>query len=134
MVKHIAGVDNHADALTRLPLDPAQSRDATETSEYAYSVAIEAILVALITLEVEGASAPDPTLQLVRDAEESGDWDRLSGTMYKAVAKEIWFLGQLVRRGNCIILPQSLWKCTIKLHTRAIKGWPSRDGMQEGTA
>ena len=43
VVKHIAGVDNHADAFNRLLLDPPQSQDATETAEYAYSVAIEAI-------------------------------------------------------------------------------------------
>ena len=45
----------------------------------------------------------------------SGDWGRLSGTMYKALAEEIWVLGQLVLRGNRIILSQSLWKRTIKL-------------------
>ena len=115
VVKHIAGVDNHVEALSRLPLDPPQSQDANEIAEYANSGAIEAILAAVTALEVERASSQDLTLQLVREAVASGDWGRLSGTMYKALAGEIWVLGQLVLRGNRIILSQSLWKRTIKL-------------------
>ena len=82
VVKHIAGVDNHADVSSRLPLDPPQSQDATETAEYAWSVALEAIPAAVTALEVERASAQDPTLQLVREPVASGDWERLSGTTY----------------------------------------------------
>ena len=95
--------------------DPLQSQDATETTEYAWSVAIEAIPEAVTALEVERASAQNPTLQLVRKAVASGDWGRLSVTMYKPLAEEIWVLRQLVLRENRIILPQSLWKSTIKL-------------------
>ena len=35
--------------------------------------------------------------------------------MYKALSDEIWVLGQIVMRGNRIILPESLWKQTLSL-------------------
>ena len=115
VVKHIAGKENPADALSRLPVDPPEDQDAIETREYACSIASEAVPAALTAREVERASEKDPTLQLVREAITSGDWSRLSGTMYKALAEELWVLGQLVLRGNRIIMPESLWKRTVKL-------------------
>ena len=115
VVTHIPGKENVADALSRLPVGPAEDHDASETREYACSVASEAIPAALTPQEVERASEKDPTLQLVRQAVTSGDWSRLSGTMYKALAEELWVLGQLVLRGNRIIMPESLWKHTIAL-------------------
>ncbi len=35
--------------------------------------------------------------------------------MYKAISDEIWVLGQIVMRGNRIIMPGSLWKQTLSL-------------------
>ena len=35
--------------------------------------------------------------------------------MYKALSEELWVLGQLVLRGNPIVMPESLWKHTIAL-------------------
>ena len=52
---------------------------------------------------------------MVRQAIASREWSRLSGTMYKALAEELWVLGQLVPRGDRIIMPESLWKNTIAL-------------------
>lgn len=108
VVKHIAGKENPADALSRLPVDPPEDQDAVETREYAFSIASEAVPAALTAREVERASEKDPTLQLVGEAITSGDWSRLSGTMSKALAEELWVLGQLVLRGNRIIMPESL--------------------------
>ena len=115
VIKHIAGKENSADVLSRLPVDPPENRDAVETREYAFSIANEAVPAALTAHEVERASEKDPTLQLVREAITSGDWSHLSGTMYKALAEELWVLGQLVLRGNRIVMPESLWKRTIEL-------------------
>ena len=115
VIKHIAGKENSADVLSRLPVDPPENRDAVETREYAFSIANEAVPAALTAHEVERASEKDPTLQLVREAITSGNWSRLSGTMYKALAEELWVLGQLVLRGNRIVMPESLWKRTIEL-------------------
>lgn len=74
---HISGKENSADALSRLPVDPAQGHDARESTEYAYSIASEGVLVALTPQQVDHASAKDPTLQLVRHAMASGEWSRL---------------------------------------------------------
>ena len=100
VVTHISGKENSADALSRLPVGPAQEDDARESTEYACSIASEAVPAAHTPQKVEQASAKDPTLQLVRQAVTSGDWSRLSGTMYKALSEELWVLGQLVLRGN----------------------------------
>ena len=96
-------------------LDPPENRDAVESRKYAFSIANEAVSAALTAHKVQRASEKDPTLQLVRGAITSGDWSRLLGTMYKALAEELWVIGQLVLRGNRIVMPESLWKRTIKL-------------------
>ena len=91
-------------------------RDRTsETEDFAYSVAIEAMPAALVPKQVEVASADDTTLQPVRQAIMTGDWSRLSGTVYKAVQKELWVIGQVVLRGGRIVMSESLRKQTIVL-------------------
>ena len=122
---HIPGNENAADALSRLPVGPAEDHDASETREYACSSASEAIPAALTTQEVEQALEKDPTLQLVRQAVTSGDWSRLSGTMHKALAEELWGLGQLVHRDIRIIMTESLWKHTIALAHEGHQGMTS---------
>jgi len=89
-------------------MGPAQNDDARESTEYAGSIASEAVPAALTPQQVEQASAKDPTSQLVHQAVASGEWSRLSGTMYKALAEELWVLGQLVLRDNRIIMQESL--------------------------
>ena len=32
-----------------------------------------------------------------------------------AVKEELWIIGQIVMRGNCVILPEKLWEHTVKL-------------------
>lgn len=143
-VTHIQGKDNSADILSRLPVGPAQLTDAIATKVYACSLASEAIPSVLTPKEVELASERDPTLKLVREAVTSGDWSRLSGTMYKALSDEIWVLGQIVMRGNRIILPESLWKQTLPLAHEGHQGitrtkarlrekvwWPNMDKQVE---
>ena len=144
VVTHISGKENSADALNRLPVGPAQDHDARESTEYACSIASEAVPAALTPQQVEQASAKDPTLQLVRQAVTSGEWSCLSGTMYKALAQELWVLGQLVLRGDRIIMPESLWKHTIALAHEGHQGmtrtkarlrekvwWPNMDKQVE---
>ena len=94
--------------------------------------------------KVEKASAKDPTLQLVRQAVSSGDWSRLSGTMYRALSEELWVLGQLVLIGNRMVMPESLWKHAIALAHEGHQGmartrarlrekvwWPNMDKQVE---
>ena len=69
-----------------------------ETEDFAYSVVREAVPAALVPKQVEIASANDPTLQLVRQVIITGDWNRLSGTIYKAVQDELRLIGQIIMR------------------------------------
>ena len=64
--------------------------------------------------------------------------------MYKALSEELWVLGQLVLRGNRIVIPESLWKHTIVLAHEGHQGmtrtkarlrekvwWPNMDRQVE---
>ena len=99
--------DNVADVLSCLPVVSAEG-DCKDTEEFAYSVASEAIPIALVPSEVEALSAKDPTLELARQAVISGDWSKLQGTIYEMVKDELWVIGQLVMRGGWIVMPESL--------------------------
>lgn len=59
---HIRGKDNAADVLSRLPVDQSQNEETSETEDFAYSVAIEAMRAALVPKPVEVASAGQTTL------------------------------------------------------------------------
>ena len=59
---HIRGKDNAADVLSRLPLGQSQNEETSETEDFAYSVAIEAMRAALVPKQVEVASADHTTL------------------------------------------------------------------------
>ena len=119
-ITHIPGKANRADILSRTPVpDDATTRyvaeDCVLTDDYVYSVALGTIPAALVPSDVKKASAEDETLQIVRECIESGDWKRLTGTIYMAVKDELWIIGQIVMRGNRIILPEKLWEHTVKL-------------------
>ena len=114
-IRHIWDKNNSADVLSRLPVGEVETADAKESKAYACSIASQAVPAALTPKEVELASEHDKTLMLVRKAITTGDWTYLAGTMYKALSDELWVLGQLVMRGECIVMPESLWKRTVRL-------------------
>ena len=142
-ITYIRGTDNVADVLSRLPVVSAEG-DCNDTEEFAYSVASEAMPVALVPSEVEALSAKDSTLELVRQAVISGDWSKLQGTTYKMVKDEFWVIGQLVMRGGRIVMPESLWSRTVLLAHEGHQGvtriksrlrekvwWPGMDKQVE---
>jgi len=143
-ITHIAGKDNRADALSRLPIAEVTHGTSSETEAYAYSVASAAVPAALDPKRVEIASENDPMLSLVREAITSGDWAKLQGTPYKAVKDELWVLGQLVLRGERLVMPEATWEQTLKLVHAGHRGmvrmkarlrekvwWPSIDKQVE---
>ena len=94
--------------------------------------------------DVEKASAEDKTLQIVQECMESGDWKRLTGTVYMAVKDELSIICQIVMSGNRIILPEKLWDHTVKLANEGHQGlvrtksrlrkkvwWPNIDKLVE---
>lgn len=113
-----SGKENSANALSRLPVDPAQD-DAHESTEYAFSIASEAASAALTPQQVVQASAKDPTLKLMNQAVASGDWSHLTATRYRALVEELRVLGQLLLKGNCIIMPEA--SGNIHSHIRVTK-------------
>ena len=144
IIRHIPGKENAADALSRLPVDSAPDAAIKQTEEYARSIIADAIPAALSPHLVERESERDPTLQLVRHAITSGDWTKLQGTTYKAIRDELWIMGQLVMRGNKVVMPEKLWKQTIQLAHESHQGmvrtksrlrekvwWPNLDKQVE---
>lgn len=53
VLTHIRGKDNAADVLSRLPVGQTQAEETKETEDFAYSVAREAVPVALVPKQVE---------------------------------------------------------------------------------
>lgn len=74
--------------------------------------------------QVKRGSELDPTLYLllVYEAVTTGDWSPLQGTNYKAVEDELWVMGQLIMRGNRIVMPEKLCSQTIMLAHEEHKG------------
>lgn len=114
-IRHIPGRENAADALSRLPVDSSPDAAIKQTEEYAHTIVADAMPAALAPCQVQRESERDPTLHLVRHAITSGDWSKLQGTTYKAVRDELWTMGQLVMRGNKVVMPEKLWNQTIQL-------------------
>ena len=113
-------------ALTPKQVELASAKDPTlqvvrqavmtdDWSKFAYSLVSEAVPAALTPKQVELASAKDRTLQVVRQAVMTDDWSKLQGSIYRAVKDELWIFGQLVMRGDRVVMPQSLWEHIIKL-------------------
>jgi hypothetical protein len=67
-VTHIKGKDNSADALSRLPVGPAQLTDAAAIKVNACSLASQAIPSSLTPKEVELATERDHTNSLLKNS------------------------------------------------------------------
>lgn len=105
-------------------------------------VAINATPRALTTREVEEASEKDPELIEVRNAIESGHFEKCM--TYAAVARELCVVGFLILRETRIILPKTLQPRAIALaheghigivgtkqHLRSKVWWPGMDRAAE---
>ena len=142
-VTYIPGKRNYADVLSRLPLNETESQATQLTEEYAYCVARDAAPAAIPPREIERASAEDPTLQLLFNCIQTDEWSAMQPS-YRAMKDEYWTPGQLVMRGNRIVLPEKLWKQTILLAHEGHQGivrtksrlrekvwWPDMDKQVE---
>lgn len=104
---HISRKDNIADPLSRL-LGESAIKETHErgAEEYVRFVATNTTPRALTTREVEEASAADDELRELRNAVQSGCYDKC--LTYAPIAYELCVMGQLVLRATRIILPHSL--------------------------
>ena len=130
-VKHIPGKANYADVLSRLPLNDIDIH-ARQTEEYSYCVVKDAVPNALSARQIERASAEDVTLQKISKSITTDEWTNVPG--YAAVKHELWLLGELVMRGNRIVIAESLWDQTILAHegNGSHKVAATREGLVAG--
>ena len=86
-----------------------QSSENVESigKEYIRFVASNAAPVAISIQEVEKESSVDPELSQLRKCVLSENWNHIPEG-YKHVRFELAVLGQLVLRGNCIVVPKKL--------------------------
>ena len=105
-VVHIKGRENTADSLSRLVPAKQNLEQAEADDDHVRFVAITATPSALSTREIEQASAADDELKEVREAINTGRFDKCKP--YTAVAGELCIIGQLVLRGTRIVVPHKL--------------------------
>ncbi|XP_046568676.1 uncharacterized protein K02A2.6-like [Haliotis rubra] len=109
-VVYAPGRSNIADPLSRLSREQFVKPQAVSSSaeEYVRFVAVNATPQAVTTREVEGASATDDELEMVRQCIDSSDWNHCELKQYVIVSSELCRIGKLVLRGNRIVIPMCL--------------------------
>ena len=98
---------NIADSLSRLLPSSEPNETVSETEQYVRFIAVEATPAALATKEIERASEKDEELILVRASVQSGCWDKCPKA-YLPIMHEMCVYGQLLLRGNRIVVPMKL--------------------------
>ncbi|PFX28630.1 Uncharacterized protein K02A2.6 [Stylophora pistillata] len=107
------GNGNIADALSRLnQTNPKES--SREKEDFVRFVVKESTPVTLTPREVERESENDPELVSVRQYIHSGDWSQCKMPGYICVKNELCTIGQLLLRGDRIMIPQSLRKSVLE--------------------
>lgn len=111
-VVYIRGKYNIADPLSRLLRDVVQApvtKTQLEGQAFVRFVAENATPGAMTTKMIERASHDDPELKAVRHCLEYGDWSNFQGPkIYRTLREEFCIIGQLVLRGNRLVIPSSL--------------------------
>ena len=111
-VRYRPGPTNAADALSRLPQSSAPVHNLAE--EYIRFVATNAMPQALTPREVEELSSVDPEIARLRKCVRQGVWVDCDPS-YHRIKQELSIAGQLVLRGNRIVMPKDLRKRTLHL-------------------
>lgn len=105
-IVYAPGQSNIADPLSRLLSRNKATSYEHGAEEYVQFAAISATPAALITREVEEASAVDEELIPLREAIKTGRFEKCKA--YSPAAGELCVIGQLVLRGTRILLPSKL--------------------------
>ena len=143
VVNYVPGHQNVADALSRLTrVTESTSRNVAE--EQVCFVAKTAIPRAMTAEEIDAESAVDEELQEIRNCINTENWDNPNCVRFKPVRHELCILGNMVLRGNRIVIPQKLRNRVIELGHEGHPGivqtkqrlrtkvwWPSIDKESE---
>ena len=141
-VRYIAGKDNCADALSRLPIQDTSARGRGFEESVRLIVSAQAP-VAIDIRDIEEASATDPELLAVAKAVRSSDWTT-TPTPYRSIRHELTSVGHVILRGHRIVLPTALRRQVLDLaheghqgivktksRLRAKVWWPAMDREAE---
>ena len=144
-IRHIKGKDNHADMLSRLPIeDNTCIMEYHDTEEFAYSAVVNAVPPAMTASEIERETAKDSTLKIVEQCISSKNWSSLKSSPFWHMRDEFWLFGHILMRGNKVVVPETLRDKIIKLAHEGHQGmvrtksrirsrvwWPGMDAMVE---
>lgn len=125
-VKYRKGSANIADSFSRLTQHHLISNKNMEPDEKFLILAILESTAIDIT-EIENATINDRELMLVREALRSGVWANTELKSYEAFQNELGFVGEIVVRGNKMVIPTSLRKRFLQL---AHEGHPGESAMK----
>lgn len=125
-VKYRKESDNIADPFSRLTDHRPASGEPNEEREHFLILAILES-TAVDVSEVEEASITDRELTLVRDSLRSGLWHGIETKQYEAFQGELGVVGEIVVRGNKMVIPASLRERFLQL---AHEGHPGESAMK----
>lgn len=124
VVKYRKGSSNIADPLSRLVLNPTPENFDAESKFMVLAVMESA---AIDIQEVEEATKSDKTLDIVKRCLRSGAWDYVEVRPFLPFKNELGFIGDLVVRGNKLVVPDTLKTRMIEI---AHEGHPGESVMK----
>ena len=103
-MRYQPGPKSIADSLSRLvSSEESGSKHSSQVEDYVRFVAVLATPSAMMTREVEEASAEDEELSAIRCI-DGESWDQLTYKQFIPCSGELCMIGQLILRGSRIIV------------------------------
>ena len=122
-IKHISGVDNPADILSRQPLNTTNQRAMEETEQFINVVIANATPKAITFSDLLTESSKDTILIKVATCIESNRWPKdASLKPYFNIREELPYKSCIVVRDSQIVIPKSLQMRIIKLAHESHQG------------
>lgn len=111
------GKTNIADALSRLSIEEKRERviNSGIDEQYVYWVATGAVPKAMTLEEIDYESGKDQLLRDVREAIETGDWNKMEKSRFRIMRNELCCSNNIVLRGARIVIPESLKRVTLQI-------------------
>lgn len=119
------GSSNIADSLSRLTVHSNDNEDIDPDEKFLILTVLES--TAIDISEIEDATIHDQELTLVKDSLRSGIWKYPEIKVYETFQNELGLVGELVVRGNKMIVPSSLRRRFLEL---GHEGHPGESGMK----
>ena len=105
-IQHISGKQNHADVLSRLPLDTEDCTEEQETEHFAHSVVEAAVPAALTIQRVLEETMADADCTKLKVCILQDTWDDYR--QFQPFKEELWLHDELIMRGHRLFIPTGL--------------------------